>query len=68
MRVLGQIDLILLMQRGHLFPWAPVFLALGIGTFFAMKTEPGSGVYLGLGMVILLGLRRPCGGPGAGPR
>lgn len=27
-------------QRGHLFLWVPVFLAIGIGWFFTVKTEP----------------------------
>lgn len=29
-----------LSQRGHLFPWVPVWLAAGIGGFFALKVEP----------------------------
>lgn len=31
-------------QRGHLFPWVPVCLALGIGAFFALRVEPGRDV------------------------
>ncbi len=27
-------------ERGHLFPWGPVFLALGIGGYFTLKLEP----------------------------
>ncbi|TDX30132.1 competence protein ComEC [Rhodovulum visakhapatnamense] len=27
-------------RRGHLFPWTPVFLSLGIGLYFLQKTEP----------------------------
>lgn len=27
-------------QRGHLFAWAPVFAALGIGGYFALPVEP----------------------------
>ncbi|MDJ0821439.1 MAG: ComEC/Rec2 family competence protein [Paracoccaceae bacterium] len=30
----------LLGQRGHLFPWAPVCMALGIGGYFALRFEP----------------------------
>ncbi len=30
----------LLVQRGHLFPWTPVCLALGIGWYFALHFEP----------------------------
>jgi competence protein ComEC len=35
-------------QRGHLFVWVPVFLAFGIGIYFALRFEPGLTVYLGL--------------------
>lgn len=27
-------------QRGHLFEWVPVMLALGIGAFFSLRVEP----------------------------
>lgn len=27
-------------QQGHLFPWAPVFYACGIGIYFALRYEP----------------------------
>ena len=30
----------LLAQRGHLFPWTPIFLAIGIGSYFALRSEP----------------------------
>jgi competence protein ComEC len=33
--------------RGLLFPFVPVFLALGIGLWFALPFEPGLGFYLG---------------------
>lgn len=36
-------------QRGHLLPFAPVFLALGIGGFFALKWEPGWDTFVGIG-------------------
>lgn len=45
MRALVAIDLLLLDQRGHLFVWSPVFLALGIGSYFGLKAEPGLLVY-----------------------
>lgn len=48
MRVAGAIDHVLLGQRGHLFPWAPVCLALGIGAYFARETEPEPVVYVAL--------------------
>lgn len=33
----------LLAARGRLMPWAPVFLSLGIGAYFALGAEPGRG-------------------------
>jgi competence protein ComEC len=41
MRGLVAIDRVLLGQRGHLFVWSPVCLALGIGAYFGMPVEPG---------------------------
>lgn len=32
-------------QRGHLFPWAPVCVAAGIGVYFALRIEPGLAVF-----------------------
>jgi competence protein ComEC len=45
-------------QRGALFPWAPVFFASGIATYFALKWEPGRGSWLAVAavMAFLLGL------------
>lgn len=47
--------------RGSLLPWAPVFLSLGIGGYFALPAEPGPAVWAaaggGLGLAGLLGLR-----------
>lgn len=40
-----RIDQMLLNQRGHLFPWAPVFMAIGIGIYFVLRREPGGMVY-----------------------
>ncbi len=40
-------------QRGHLFVWVPVFLAFGIGIYFALRFEPGLTAYLGLGAAVL---------------
>ena len=34
MRALVRIDTALFKQRGHLFPWAPVAMAIGIGTYW----------------------------------
>ena len=39
-RVMGDA---LALQRGHLLPWAPVALGLGLGLYFALPVEPGRG-------------------------
>jgi competence protein ComEC len=39
--------------RGILFPWVPVFMAIGIGLWFALPFEPGRGVYA-LALAVLL--------------
>ena len=39
--------------RGLLFPFVPVFLALGIGVWFALPFEPGWVFYLGTAAVLL---------------
>ena len=49
--------------RGTLLPWAPLFLAFGIGPYFAMRQEPGA-VMLGLAAaalaaLLVAGLRGP---------
>ena len=43
-------------QRGYLFPWVPVALALGIGTYFLLPAEPGLAAYAacGAGVALLL--------------
>ena len=38
-----------LAQRGHLLPWAPIAVALGVGIYFALKVEPGRVSYLWIG-------------------
>lgn len=45
-RGLARLDAALDRQRGHLFPWAPVCLGLGIGLYFLPAAEPRGGVYL----------------------
>lgn len=35
-------------QRGHLFPWAPVWIGLGIGAYFAQRAEPPTALLWGL--------------------
>lgn len=54
-------------QRGHLFVWAPVLLALGIGLYFALRFEPPVWVFALAGIFALMcGLtarRTPLWGP-----
>lgn len=51
----ARLEIALWAQRGHLFPWVPVWLAVGIGCYFALRFEPGAGLYpwLGLGAVAI---------------
>lgn len=48
MRVLTWLENALLLQRGHLFPWVPVCLAIGIGAYFSLRWEPELPVYVTL--------------------
>ena len=43
-------------QRGHLFPWVPVCYAIGIGAYFALKTEPDARDWAALGVALALGV------------
>ena len=56
MWLIRRLDTLLLEQRGHLFPWVPVFLATGIGIFFSLRLEPGGEIYLALLVLFLLTL------------
>jgi len=50
------IDLVpdlLLRQRGHLSAWVPVCLAIGVGLYFGIGVEPGSGAYASLGSTVV---------------
>ena len=47
---------ILLAQRGSLLHWVPVCLAVGIGLYFSQRVEPGTAVYIGVGLVALAGI------------
>jgi competence protein ComEC len=45
-------------QRGHLFPWAPVFMAFGIGIYFRLPVDPSqqhwillASALVGLGLI-----------------
>ncbi|MBE1282248.1 MAG: DUF4131 domain-containing protein [Rhodobacteraceae bacterium] len=54
MRLIKLLDRTLLEQRGHLLPWAPVFLGAGIGVYFLLRFEPGWPLYCGLASIALL--------------
>ena len=41
-------------QRGHLITFAPVFLAIGIGTYFAIGWEPGFAHHAAMGAIFFL--------------
>ncbi len=43
-------------QTGHWFPWVPVALGIGIGTYFALRFEPGREVWIVLSVISLTGL------------
>ncbi|MDU9003622.1 ComEC/Rec2 family competence protein [Sedimentitalea todarodis] len=51
MRGLTWGNMVLLGQRGHLFPWAPVCLAIGIGGYFSLPIEPDAPVYAAFGVL-----------------
>ncbi|WP_170752920.1 ComEC/Rec2 family competence protein [Ruegeria lacuscaerulensis] len=60
MRVLARVEAALLNQTGYLFQWSPVCLAIGIGLYFGLRSEPEWQVYAGLfvaGMAALAAAR-----------
>ncbi|MFC3616620.1 ComEC/Rec2 family competence protein [Lutimaribacter marinistellae] len=65
MQLVARIGTGLLAQRGYLFPWAPVFLSLGIGVYFALRQEPDMGALCGLGLAAGLGAGAALRWPGA---
>ncbi len=61
MRVVPTIAEVIDGQRGHLFPWAPVFFGIGIGAYFALRFEPSpglAGTLAALGALCVLALLR----------
>ncbi|MGR3501397.1 ComEC/Rec2 family competence protein [Pseudaestuariivita sp.] len=54
MGVAGTLKAFRAAQEGHVFPWAPVCLALGIGGYFALKVEPSVAVLWGIAFVALV--------------
>ncbi|HEY9039697.1 MAG TPA: ComEC/Rec2 family competence protein [Roseovarius sp.] len=61
--VWGHLERALLLQRGHLFGWAPVCLGTGIAIYFALRFEPSLWNFAALGalMIACLGLARVLG-------
>jgi competence protein ComEC len=53
---IDRLVMILLAQRGHMFAWVPVCLAIGIGIFFSLRFEPIPPVYLGAGLAGITGM------------
>ncbi|MEP3786524.1 ComEC/Rec2 family competence protein [Ascidiaceihabitans sp.] len=51
MRALVAVGGVWAAQRGHLFAWVPVCLAIGIGAFFSLRFEPSLGVIGSVGMI-----------------
>jgi competence protein ComEC len=49
----NQLRDMMLRQRGHLFNWVPVCLALGIGWYFTLSEEPSVPFLIALGAVVL---------------
>ena len=49
----NQLRDMMLRQRGHLFNWVPVCLALGIGWYFTLSEEPSVPFLMALGAVVL---------------
>lgn len=54
----------LLVQRGHLFPWVPVMLGVGIGLYFILPQEPEVSHYAALLAVAALSVAAALRWPG----
>lgn len=55
LRITAVLSRILATQRGALLPWAPVFLAIGIGGYFSLRSEPPVMFLASLGALALAG-------------
>ena len=53
----------LLLARGTLFPWVPVGIGTGVGLWFALSWEPGTGFYLFVAVVLVAALALRLTGP-----
>ncbi len=65
MQLVARIGTGLLAQRGYLFPWAPVCLALGIGGYFSLRWEPDPVLLCGIAGAGLIGALVAWRWPGA---
>ena len=56
LRMTASFETMLQNQRGHLFPWSAVFYGMGIGSFFALRSEPEVLIWwvVGLGLLCCL--------------
>lgn len=45
MRVLTRVEAAMLNQTGYLFQWSPICLAVGVGLYFSLRSEPGWQIY-----------------------
>ena len=57
----GPVAIMVLNQRGYLFPWVPVCLAIGIAIYFRLRFEPTAGAYVlvvSLALVLAWAARR----------
>jgi competence protein ComEC len=63
LRNLHLIDTLLEGQRGHLFPWAAVFIGLGAGLWFSLPQEPGAVDYAVAALVLAFGVAMRIAGP-----
>ena len=53
MRLVQLVESVFARQQGYLFPWAAVFYAVGIGTYFALRFEPARDAWAWLLIVLL---------------
>lgn len=59
---------LLLVQRGYLMPWVPVFFATGIAGYFILRFEPSMALAIGVAVSgMALGLLASRAGPAGGP-
>ena len=56
LRMTASFETMLQNQRGHLFPWSAVFYGMGIGIYFALRSEPVMLIWwvVGLGLLCCL--------------